>query len=170
MPDTSDQVGINQEHKISRSLITKLRLAVTQPVSRQLRGMTLGSRVAVIDKQKRFLLVKHTYTPGWIFPGGGVERGETCEMAAVRELREEAAIEVKGPLQLMGIFSNHQAFPGDHLLFYVLRDFEQLAFKPNLEIADAQFFHATELPEKVNGGSRRRIDEILSGVPVSGHW
>lgn len=170
MPDTSEQVGINEDHPISRSLLTRMRLSITQPLNRQLRGMTLGSRVATIDGDGRFLLVKHTYTPGWIFPGGGVERGETCGDCAIRELREEAAVVPKEPLQLYGIFSNHKYFPGDHLLFYVLRQFEQQTFKRSLEIADARFFHPSELPERVDGGSRRRIEEIISGKPLSGLW
>lgn len=168
--DTSRALGVNEEHSISRSPLTKLRLMMVRPVMRWTRGMTLGSRTAVIDGQGRFMLVKQTYTPGWIFPGGGVERGETCLQAALREVEEEAAIFAKGPLHLVGIFSNHQQMAGDHLAFYMLRDFEQREFKSNLEIADARFFSLDELPERVNAGTRRRIEELTQNLPHPEFW
>ena len=52
------------------------------------RGMTLGVRTMLIDGDK-VLLIRHTYVPGWHFPGGGVERGETAEASAAREVMEE---------------------------------------------------------------------------------
>ncbi len=170
MVDTSNRLGVNEEHRIARSPLTRLRVLLTRPILKMTRGMTLGSRTAVIDGQGRFMLVKQTYAPGWIFPGGGVERGETCEEAAHREIEEEAAIFAKGALEFKGIFSNEQEMRGDHLAFYVLRDFEQRVFVPNMEIADARFFHHAELPERVNGGTRRRIAELVDDVPLSLHW
>jgi 8-oxo-dGTP pyrophosphatase MutT (NUDIX family) len=170
MADTSERLGVNEEHRIARSPLTRLRIMLTRPILKMTRGMTLGSRTAVIDGQGRFMLVKQTYAPGWIFPGGGVERGETCEEAALREIEEEAAIFARGALEFKGIFSNEKEMRGDHLAFYVLRDFDQRAFTPNMEIADARFFHPNELPERVNGGTRRRIAELVEGAPVSLHW
>jgi 8-oxo-dGTP pyrophosphatase MutT (NUDIX family) len=170
MPDTSKPLHVNEDHRVSRSILTRVRIVLTRPILRLTRGMTLGSRTAVIDAEGRFMLVKQTYAPGWIFPGGGVERGETCETAALREIEEEAAIYAKGSLEFKGIFSNEREMRGDHLAFYVLRDFEQRAFEPNFEIADARFFHAHDLPEKLNGGTRRRIAEMIDGVPPTLHW
>src|SRR5215472_3543279 len=37
------------------------------------------------------LLVRPSYRAGWHFPGGGVRRGETPEVAARRELRRRSA-------------------------------------------------------------------------------
>ena len=37
--------------------------------------MTVGARVMVVDGDK-VLLIRHTYEPGWQFPGGGVGPGE----------------------------------------------------------------------------------------------
>jgi 8-oxo-dGTP pyrophosphatase MutT (NUDIX family) len=170
MVDTRHALGVNEDHKISRSLVTKLRIMVTRPVLRLTRGMTLGSRTAVIDADGRFMLVKQTYAPGWIFPGGGVERGETCEEAARREVEEEAAIFATGAFEFKGMFSNEREMRGDHLAFYVLRDFEHREFKPNMEIADARFFHPSEMPDRMNGGTRRRIAELVDNAPVSLHW
>jgi 8-oxo-dGTP pyrophosphatase MutT (NUDIX family) len=170
MADTSKGLGINEDHRISRSPLTLLRLAVARPFFKLTRGMTLGSRTAVIDGEGRFMLVKQTYAPGWIFPGGGVERGETCEQAALRETQEEAAILALGPLEFRGIFSNEREMRGDHLAFYILRNFEQQDFVANREIADARFFHASELPDRMNGGTRRRIEELVKDLPHSKHW
>ena len=48
----------------------------------------------VVDGERRYLLVRSALTrrPIWEFPKGGVETGETDEVAAERELREEAGV------------------------------------------------------------------------------
>lgn len=170
MHDTSDASPGNPESNLLDKLVTRLRLRLARPYLRWSRGMTLGARVAVIDGDGKFLLVKHTYQPGWILPGGGVERGETCLDAALREVREEAAIIPRGALEIHGVFSNHRDFPGDHLVVYILRAFERGPFKPNHEIADAQFFSWEGLPKSTTDGSRRRIGEIVSGSGPAACW
>ncbi len=134
------------------------------------RGLTLGARVAVIDSAGRFLLVKQSYAPGWLFPGGGVEFGETCEEAALRELHEEAEVKPAGPLALHGVFSNHTKFPGDHLVVYTLREFSWSGFTPTREIIAAEFFDPGDLPADTMPSTLRRIDEILGRAPLSREW
>lgn len=134
------------------------------------RSLTLGARVAVIDDKNNFLLVKQSYAPGWLFPGGGVEFGETCEQAALRELHEEAEVTPTGPLKLHGVFSNHARFPGDHLVVYTLREFTWNGFRPTSEIVEARFFAPHELPTDTMMSTRRRIDEILGKAPMSLEW
>jgi ADP-ribose pyrophosphatase YjhB (NUDIX family) len=57
---------------------------------------TEGAHVLVRDAQGRILVVRTTYLgPGWMLPGGRVERSETPHAAAVRETREETGIEVR---------------------------------------------------------------------------
>ena len=143
---------------------------VLRLLQRQMRGMTLGARVAAIDGENRVMLVRHSYAPGWILPGGGVERGETVFEAGVRELREEAGIVAEEEPKLHGFFSNHEHFPGDHLACLVLRRFIREPFAPSAEIAAAEFFAADALPADTTAGSRRRIEEILFGRPIAHDW
>lgn len=140
-------------------------------VYRQTRGMTLGTRVMVLrDDAAAVLLVRHGYAPGWLLPGGGVERGETLEESAVREVREEAAILAEEAPMLHGIFLNDTQFPGDHVACFVLRRFRAAQFKPTVEIAEARFFPLQSLPEGTTPGTRRRLAEVLEGVPASRTW
>lgn len=136
------------------------------------RPMTLGARGVVYDPARNaVLLIRHTYVPGWQIPGGGVESGETTLEALARELREEGNIELSGPPKLISMHFNRQASRRDHVAVYLVTDFRQTApFVPNREIAEAAFFEIGNLPDDTTSGTRRRIEEALSGVPASPFW
>ena len=53
------------------------------------RSLTLGVRAVVRTPTGEFLLVRHTYMPGWHFAGGGVEVGQAVEAALADELVQE---------------------------------------------------------------------------------
>lgn len=97
----------------------RLRDRVFQSWFRLSRSLTLGVRGIVVDAEGRVLLVRHTYTPGWHFPGGGVEKGETAVLSMQRELKEEAGIEAAASaIRLLSVHANHSFFPNDHVLIY----------------------------------------------------
>ena len=154
---------------VKRVLFNTASVLVQQPWARLSRGMTLGARVAVLDGGTQVMLVRHTYSQGWILPGGGVEKGETLAAAALREIREEAGI-LGEELALHGIYSNEPVFRGDHVACFVVRKFSRIEWKPNFEIAAAQFFPVDGLPEETTGGTRRRLTEILHGAAISEMW
>lgn len=135
------------------------------------RGLTLGAQGAVFDADNRVLLIRHTYRPGWHFPGGGVEKRETVEEALRRELHEEAGIEITGPPDLFGLYANHVFFPDDHIALFVVRAWRQEAVpKPNAEIAEQAMFPCDALPDNVNAPTRERILEITGARPRRAHW
>src|SRR5258705_8147343 len=89
------------------------------------RGMTLGVRAVVLDRDNRVFLVKHSYVSGWHLPGGGVEVGETFCDALKRELMEEGRIELSAEPELHGVFFNSYASRRDHVVVYVVMQFRQ---------------------------------------------
>lgn len=135
------------------------------------RPMTLGVRAAVFDSCGRVFLVRHTYTPGWHFPGGGVESGETALDALRRELFEEGAIAIEEEPRLHGLFFNRAASRRDHVALYIVRRFRQDAPPaPNWEIAETGFFAPDALPEATSRGTRARLKEIFETAPAARLW
>ena len=64
----------------------------------------------ITNQARQFALVRRSIEPGygkWVFPGGYVDRGEEPVVAAVREAREEANLEIR----LEGLV-NIYAYPG----------------------------------------------------------
>lgn len=135
------------------------------------RPMTMGVRVFLQNENQEILLVRHTYVKGWYLPGGGVEKGETSQQSARKELMEEANIHVAGPLHLFSSYQNVRASRCDHVLLFTCKKWEQPEpFKPNREIAEIGFFHPDSLPEGTTPSTRKRIDEILNDLTVSEEW
>lgn len=88
--------------------------------------LVLVAACALIDRDGRVLLAKRPKGRPleglWEFPGGKVEVGETPEVALIRELKEELAIDVSQSCLAPFTFASH-AYPDFHLLMplYVCR-------------------------------------------------
>lgn len=135
------------------------------------RPMILGVKAAAFDDEGRIFLVRHTYVSGWHLPGGGVERMETAGDAVVKELREEANIDVPAPRQPFAIYFNRAASRFDHVLLYRFEGIAQTKPRaPDREIAEAAFFSLDALPEDTTGATRRRIDELVHGAQIEPYW
>ncbi len=151
--------------------MSRLLLKVLQPFWRLSRGLTLGARGCVLDGEGRVLLIRHSYAPGWQFPGGGVEWGESIGAALARELREETGVIMTGPAQLHGVFANFASFPGDHIAFFVVRQWQRpVVPRPNSEIVATGFFAPGELPADTTAGTRRRAAEVAEGCAPTVEW
>lgn len=149
----------------------KLITKAFQSYWRVSRSMTLGAQGMVLDAGNRVLLIRHTYRPGWHFPGGGVEKGESVATALARELVEEAGIVLDVPPELFGLYANHHHFPGDHIALFVVRAWRQPSIPTaNHEIAEQAFFEPSTLPAGIHAPTRVRIFEVLEGRPRAEHW
>jgi ADP-ribose pyrophosphatase YjhB (NUDIX family) len=170
MTDEPRRPKLNQNIRGNASLARAVN-SVLRPLWRFRRGLTLGAQGAVIDSEGRVLLVRHSYRPGWWFPGGGVEWGETLETALARELDEEVGVTLTGPPELHGVFSNFASFPGDHIAVFVVRDWQRRGdYRKRGEIAEADMFDRGSLPERLDLGTRARLAEIFDQAPLKALW
>ena len=120
------------------------------------RPLTLGVRVMMIQ-EGRVLLIRQTYLDGWFLPGGGIEKGETLEQAARREVREE----VQGDLRTMvlfGVYSSFDESKNDHTVVYFSDDFV-LGGGHDREVAEIRFFPLDALPAGLRPAQREKLQE-----------
>lgn len=135
------------------------------------RGLTLGVRAIVRSGDGKFLLVRHTYMPGWYFPGGGVEKGETTVAALTKELAQETGLRLEGEPALHGVFHNKAVSGRDHVLAYVCKVNTDVLSKPKSpEIAEMGFFDLSDLPESTDPGTIRRMREVVDGTAPGPEW
>ncbi len=136
--------------------------------ARLVRPLTMGVRAVILDGEGRVFLVRHTYVPGWHFPGGGVEPGETTREAMTREVREEAGLVVQDEAPLHGLFHHRHR---DHIAVFVVRSFTAVEIPDSdWEIAERGFFPVDALPEGVTAAVRDRLRELLDGVRPTEMW
>jgi 8-oxo-dGTP pyrophosphatase MutT (NUDIX family) len=154
-----------------RTLAQRLLTRLLHLYFRFARGVTFGVRGVVLNERGEVFLIRHTYVPGWHFPGGGVEVGETAELSLERELWEEAGIVPTERPVLHGLFFNRRISRRDHVAVYVIRQFRVERIKqPDREIAEAGFFPLDHLPDGTTPATRRRLVEIVSGQQPPTEW
>lgn len=126
-----------------RLLQPLLRLAFlfTRPLTMGVRGICYNAETNSI------LLVKHTYSEGWVLPGGGVEVGESMLTALKRELSEETGLKCKSA-KVLDVYHNSSISKRDHVVIYLVENWleEPGHERPKLEIAETAWFRLEDLP------------------------
>lgn len=114
----------------------------------------------------RIVLVRRAIEPGfglWVFPGGYVDRGEDVRLAAVREAREEAGIDVRLD-GLVGIYSYAGSTPVVIVYRATWLSGELTLDEENSEVRP---FDAASLPwnELAFRSTREALDDYLKKMP-----
>ncbi len=123
---------------------------------------TLGVNVAIVTGAQVLLTMRADF-PVWCLPGGAVEAGETLAQAAIREAREETALEVR-LTGLVGTYSrpNWRAGGAHEVLFAAERVGGTLR-TTTAETTNAGWFGLAELPKPVFVWHHQRILDALQG-------
>jgi len=124
--------------------------------------VTIGVRVMLVQDDK-VLLVRHTYLPGWGFPGGGVKQRESLARAAEREAREEVGAIVHERMQLIGIYTNFRQGKSDHVALFCSEDFHMEQPTDRWEIEEQCFFSIRPLAPEIPIDLYMQIDDYLKG-------
>ncbi|WED44666.1 NUDIX domain-containing protein [Legionella cardiaca] len=129
---------------------------------------TVGARALVI-KEEKVLLVKHSYITGWYTIGGGVKRGETPIQAIQRELFEEVGIRCLTEPQLFNVYHNSREKRDDYIVFYLIENFAK-EIVASREISDERWFDLQNLPEDISPATQRRIEEYQGSRCIDERW
>ena len=119
----------------------------------------------------KVFLIRHSYVPGWHFPGGGVEAGETIRQALARELMEEGGIRLDAPPELFGLYLSRPVAPRDHVAFFVGRKLDPGRVAEGAEHGDRRLriLPARRASSGTTAGTHRRLAEI-AGTGRSEEW
>jgi ADP-ribose pyrophosphatase YjhB (NUDIX family) len=116
--------------------------------------------VLATDDAGRILAVRTTYLgPGWMLPGGRVERSETPHAAAVRETREETGLHVR--LDRLLLIDAHRAQDVSFVFRGIVTGGEM---EPQLgEIAEVGWLERPEIEE-----TSPRLHRLLALIDAAG--
>ncbi len=118
----------------------------------------VGVAVAARTADGRWLLIRRRDTGGWALPGGTLEWGETLLSTTRRELLEEAGVNLIGPVELCGVYSNPERDYRFHAVTVLVLTTVGEPHQPPqnaLEIVDVRLFDSDNLP---NGLSLQMTD------------
>jgi len=108
---------------------------------------TVDLIIELIDQPDRPIVLIERLNPpyGWALPGGFIDYGESAEVAAVREAKEETGLEVR-LLEQFHVYSSPDRDPRKHTLSIVFLATARGAPQANDDAKDAAIYKLWELP------------------------
>jgi 8-oxo-dGTP pyrophosphatase MutT (NUDIX family) len=126
------------------------------------RPRTFGVK-CLVEHNGRWLMIRNTYGRGhWTFPGGRIDRGETPEQAAIREVAEEVGIALES-VAPFGVYLHNREYKRDTVYCFRASVMDDGHVIDPFEVAEAAWVPAGEPP----GFRGPSVDEILRLLETS---
>jgi len=120
------------------------------------RPRTFGAHAFALTPERRLILVRLRYAPGWRLPGGGRDKNEDPRDAVLRELREEIGMTSHGRVRLAVELEQEPFFKRDLASLLIVEDVRYSPRRWSWEIE-----RITETP----------IDDLPTDMaPVAAEW
>ena len=131
------------------------------------------SQLLVRDQAGRVLICQLTYKRDWDLPGGVVEVGESPQLAAAREVREELALDLPaGDLLLTDWLPPWSGWDDAVCLVFDGgrhdASITERVHRQEREIRHAEFATAEEVRERCADFTARRIESALANLAAGG--
>jgi len=123
------------------------------------RPRTFGAHAFALTPERKLILVKLRYVPGWRLPGGGRKAGEEPRDAAVRELSEEIGMISHGRVRLAAELEQHPHHRRDLVSLMIVED---VRYTPRWSLEIERVIEAAldDLPLDLAPVAREWIDTI----------
>jgi 8-oxo-dGTP pyrophosphatase MutT (NUDIX family) len=131
------------------------------------RPRTFGAHAVALTHERRLILVKLRYAPGWRLPGGGRSQSEHPIDAALRELREEIGMTGHGDVALAFEREEPTDFKRDLASLVIVRDVEYRPSKWSLEVEEVCEAALDDLPSDLSPRIARWLDLVSDKVQAA---
>jgi 8-oxo-dGTP pyrophosphatase MutT (NUDIX family) len=128
------------------------------------RPRTFGAHALAFTPERRIILVKLRYAPGWRLPGGGRTESEDPRDAVLRELREEIGMTAHGTVRLACELDEATDFKRDVASLLIVEDVRYVPHKWSLEIEGVRETTIDDLPRDLSPQTGRWLEALRDKV------
>lgn len=164
-----DQISDRLFEMMSGIEVAEIRLALQREESYQTPKVDVR---AVIFKERKLLLVHEKSDGRWALPGGWADIGYSPSEVAVKEVQEEAGLEVKAQ-SLLAVYDKRLHRHPESLLYvykiFILCEIVGGEAQPGVDIEAVDFFGINELPELSLGrNTEEQVRQIFTFLDEPG--
>jgi 8-oxo-dGTP pyrophosphatase MutT (NUDIX family) len=124
------------------------------------RRRTFGAHAVALTPERKVILVKLRYAPGWRLPGGGRSESEDARHAVLRELREEIGMTSHGMVRLAAELNESVDFKRDLASLFVVEDAIYRAPRWSWEVEQILEASLDELPADLAAPTARWLAAV----------
>ena len=128
------------------------------------RPRTFGVHALALTPDRKAVLVKLRYAPGWRLPGGGRGADEDKEEAVLRELREEIGLTAHGRVRLACELDEIADYKRDFATLLIVEDVAYTPRRWSWEVERTCEADLDQLPRDMSPRSRTWITTIRAAL------